>query len=239
MTRRRLPALPALAVPAAALLVSALLVSVTAPLGAAAPTPAEEVRRRAERILATPGYQTALPAAGETEEPPLRRDLAPLAALLVQALFWLTIAAAVVLVLYLLWDLLARGGRRRSPSAGTDAPPRAAPPDEPAASPLPDPEALAREGRFGEAVHALLLTALARLARRRGAPLPRSLTSREVLALGDLEAEPRTDLAELVTAVERFLFAGRPLGAEDWERCFLAFRRLQTYAPHPDAGGTA
>lgn len=224
MTRRRLPALFVLA----ALAASALPAGAAAP----APAPAEEVRRRADRILTTPGYQTALPAAGETEEPPPRRALGPLAALLVRALFWLTIAAAVVLVLYLLWDMLARGGRRRSPSAETDPPARAAPPGELDAPPLADPEALAREGRFGEAVHALLLAAFARLAEHRRAPLPPNLTSREVLALGELDGEPRTALAELVAAVERFLFAGRPLGEADWKRCRRAFREL-----HADAGG--
>jgi len=213
----------------AALLVAGLLVSgaVLAPpllAAGAAPTAAGEVRRRVERILDVPGYQTTMPEA-EAPAAPAAPPRIPTA--LVEALGLLVLGAAaaggVALLVFLSWDLLRRRGRRPTVAAAGAAAP---PPPRAAGDALPDAEALARDGRFGEAVHALLLHAFAGLARRRGAPLPAGLTSREAMRASSLDAGSHGALAELVAAVERFVFAGRPLAADDWQRCRAAYERL-------------
>lgn len=186
-----------------------------------------DVRQRVERILETPGYQTDLPveeAAPPLPEPP---PVPPWLGDLLRVLMWVGIVAVLVMVILAVADAFRRRGSRPSP-VKAQAPTPAAPPRpaDVAPDPLPDAEALAREGRFGEAVHALLLHALARLARRRGTALPPSLTSREVLGRSGLEGESRQALGELVAGAERFVFAGQPLDGEDWERCRAAFRAV-------------
>lgn len=193
---------------------------------AAAPGSSDELRQRVRRILEEPGYQTEMPQLGEL---PLSSvpSLGPLAELLLRILLIAAAAALVALLVYVAVDFVR--SRRPAPEAlPAPAPSRPPRPLEalPAPAPLPDPELLAREGRFGDAVHALLLHALAAVARRRRTPVPASWTSREVLRDLDLPAEPRGALGELVAAVERYLFAGLPLGADDWERCRGAYRRL-------------
>lgn len=186
---------------------------------------AAEVRRRVERILAVPGYQTELPETAEAEPPFEPPRWGPLARVVGWVVLIAAAAGAVLVLGYVLWDLVARRGARR---AAPQPPPPRPPPAVAAAAAagLPDADSLAAAGRFGEAVHALLLHALAGLARRRGAPLPPSLTGREAIPASGLAGEPRGALAELVAAVERFLFAGRALDAGDWERCRAAYARL-------------
>lgn len=90
---------------------------------------------------------------------------------------------------------------------------------------------LANEGRFGEAVHALLLMALAAAGRR--AYQDASLTSREVAAAASaLGGEGARALQALVRAVEVSRFGGRPVerahydaAREHWERVRDALAR--------------
>jgi hypothetical protein len=83
---------------------------------------------------------------------------------------------------------------------------------------------LAAQTRYSDAVHCLLLEALQRLdlAARQG----RALTSREVLQRAALNPERRAALEELILTVERSLFGGADLQAEDYERCLGAFQRF-------------
>jgi len=94
-------------------------------------------------------------------------------------------------------------------------PARAAAPDEP--------DRLARQGRFAEAIHALLLRALADL----GDSARPALTSREVLRGSPLAAEARAALGALVSAVEWAHFGARPAGPADYEASLAEYHRLQ------------
>lgn len=76
-------------------------------------------------------------------------------------------------------------------------------PPEAVAGEYADVERLVRDGRFGEALHALLLVALARVR------IDPSLTSREALACAKLPDGAREPLHALVVAVERSWFGGR------------------------------
>jgi hypothetical protein len=84
-----------------------------------------------------------------------------------------------------------------------------------APAPIPDAERLAGEGRYAEAIHAILLAVLARFASR----LRPAWTAREASrAIG------RKELRGLVQLVEVTLFGGRTATREDYERA-LALQR--------------
>lgn len=86
-------------------------------------------------------------------------------------------------------------------------------------------EELARQGRFREAVHALLVAALLStgwVPEGRG----RGMTAREIASGYDRPAPPREPLLELLGLVERIWFGGRDATAESYEMALAAFRRF-------------
>lgn len=204
----------------------------------------EDLRQKALAVLEDPGYQTTLPAAGQTspeEEPesspggadegggawpvlvPALGALAPLATLVLYVL----IGAAVLLILsWIVLEAVNRrrgrgpepGAQRESAEEGEAAPERGAV--------LDDASRLAAEGRYGEAIHVLLLVAIRQLAERSRVTLPPSRTSRELVRLLPLGAESRETFAELVRSVELSLFGGVAAGPEDYERSLARFRSL-------------
>lgn len=100
------------------------------------------------------------------------------------------------------------------------------PDDELVTRPLDDAERLAAEGRFSEAIHLLLLRTLDELRRRSGRPIPRALTSREIVSRVPVPEAARGELSGLVTAVELSRFGGAEAGAGDYDRCRESFRRF-------------
>jgi hypothetical protein len=181
---------------------------------AAAPA-AEELRERAAAILRDGGSQTTLP--GE----PRALDL-PLGWLdvVLRVLFWGTLAALAVLAA--VW--LARRLRRATAAVALEA----GAPAAPVSSPIASAEALAAEGRFAEAIHALLLETLDALSR--AARLAPSLTSREIVLGVPLPGRARDALEGLVLAVERSRFGGDAAGPEDYAACLGRFHAfLESY----------
>lgn len=196
-------------------------------------------------MLEDPGYQTTLPAGRQVRDQgedsqgspgvageggrawpvlvPALGALAPLATLVLYAL----LAAAVLLILF--WIALEAVNRRRgrAPAPGM----KAAPGEEGEAAlardaVLDDASRLAAEGRYGEAIHVLLLVAIRQLAERSRTTLPPSRTSRELVRLLPLGAESRETFAELVRSVELSLFGGVAAGREDYERSLARFHSL-------------
>ena len=92
--------------------------------------------------------------------------------------------------------------------------------------PIGDADELARDGRYAEAIHTLLLRTLAELVRATRTRVPASLTSREILARVPLVPEARTALQGLVTAVELSWFGDDVPAAADYERCRREFQRF-------------
>ena len=89
---------------------------------------------------------------------------------------------------------------------------------------LGDAEALARAGRFVDAIHVLLLRTFEAIGRR--ARLPTSLTSREILAQVPMSDAARGALGELVTAVEISHFGGQGAVEADFELCLERYRAV-------------
>jgi hypothetical protein len=178
---------------------------------------AAEIQERAAAVLGDGGYQTTLPQAPELH--PLELPLGPLE-LLLRLLLWTALAVAVGLAV--LWLV-----RRLAPGAEDAAVPDDAP-QAPIALPIASAEALAAQGRWGEAIHALLLDTLEALSR--AARLAPSLTSREIVERVPLPAAARDALGGLVLAVELSRFGGLAAGEDDYRACLGRFHAfLDTY----------
>lgn len=139
-----------------------------------------------------------------------------------RAVLW--VVGGVLLALLLAW--LVREWRERRNAAGSGVGPTAvqpAAPEERTVVRPGDPEALAREGRFNEAVHALLLGLLLGIEAR----LSASWTSREIARRAELPERAAEPLSGLVSLVERGLFAGESLTAADFERARGWTRRCE------------
>lgn len=210
----------------------------------------DRLRDQVDRIYEKGGYERELPwARRETPPPAQARDPGPgepepdravernrrpetlrpqqpalQTGALEKALALLPWATVGIVAVFLVLTLLqARRARLRSAPPGR---PKPEVQGAPAAIPvsLTDAEALAREGRYEEAIHALLLAAIEAV--RRARPLADSLTSREVLRSSELGAGGREALLQLVQAVEVTRFGGRAAGAPEYEACAAAMGRL-------------
>ncbi|MET0554125.1 MAG: DUF4129 domain-containing protein [Vicinamibacteria bacterium] len=200
-----------------------------------------DLRGQAQAIVTKGGYQTTLPAgtsASTSPSPPPARSRSrggrpsriggPGVQLIPAGVMWPVLAAIGVCLLGL---VLARVREARR---GRERPERPAGPERVGASgrrplrigPLTDVEDLARQGRFGEAIHLLLLHLFAALQRRPAtAPAP-AHTGREVLARTRLASQAHDALGVLVTAAEKVHFGGREASREDYDACLAHYRRF-------------
>jgi uncharacterized protein DUF4129 len=214
---------------------------------AAATASPDTVRHRVRAALADGRFQRELPAPpraaarGDGQPAPFHpaprgpgRVAAPAAPVVavggaaatrVGFVFWVLLAAAIGLAVIWTVQAFSRPRRRSRASAGGAAREPAAPPA--AREPPPsDAARLAAEGRYAEAVHALLLAAIRHLAERSRLAVPPSRTSRELMRTLPLKGDSRQAFAELVAAVERSLFGGAAVGEDDYRQSLARFRSL-------------
>jgi len=207
-------------------------------------TPPAAAAERARAILADPRYQTRLPqhrdpqdldegqnptsSGGVVNLPPVSVPVIDAGAELTRIVFLvLAVAVAVLIVGWLVQTVLQKMARERRGAEG-EAEVEA---EEGQAGPVreldvEDANRLAAEGRFGEAIHALLLATIRHFAARARMEIQPSRTSRELVRLLPLTGDARPRFNELVMAVERTLFGGEPAGAEDFQRSLEGFRSL-------------
>jgi hypothetical protein len=138
-----------------------------------------------------------------------------------QILLWAIIAAGGAVLLWALYNRVRHGEwRLRLPRRATvldlTAEEEWAPEESGARSWLEEADALAREGRFAEAIHHLLFRSVEDIARRRPALVRPALTSRELAASEGIPGRARDLFAGIAGLVERGLFAGRPVAEDDW-----------------------
>lgn len=216
-----------------------------AALAGAAPEPAGpgDVQAKARQILSDPRYQPTLPDHGKIRRPENSGDDGPTfsnsgsgagslavpvigaGAALGKVLF--IVLAVVVLLLMILWvgrAVAARVGRREEAAPGEAVPADTAPVARELQ--LDDAARLAAEGRYAEAVHALLLAAIRHFAERSRTPVQPSRTSRELVRLLPLGPDARDAFSDLVRMVELSLFGGAPVSAGDYESSLARFRAL-------------
>ncbi|MEZ4432677.1 MAG: DUF4129 domain-containing protein [bacterium] len=196
---------------------------------------AEAARAVAEQVTRDEGLQTPLPegapVAAPPEPPPDFPKVPSRPPQVVQpsdgsglALGQIVLITLGALLLIGLAAVLLRE-RITAPPPTADTRPAEEPEAIPERAILTDADRLAAAGRYAEAVHALLLRTIEALARR--VPVPRALTSREILDRAALPEDARAAFAELVAAVELTRFGGRRAAADDYTRCVDCFDRIR------------
>jgi len=88
---------------------------------------------------------------------------------------------------------------------------------------LREADALAASGQFAEAVHHLLFRSVEDIERRRPQVVRPSRTSRELAEDAAIPAAARDLFARIARLVERSLFGGRPVNADDWKGARAAY----------------
>jgi hypothetical protein len=147
-------------------------------------------------------------------------------------LLWTVLAAAAAGFAIMVYRRIREGEwrlRRRGPAIGVRAEPEEedwAPEAAPARSWLREADALAAQGRYAEAVHHLLFRSIEDIGRRRPRLVRPALTSRELAAAEALPPPARSLFARIASLVERSLFGGRPVGADDWTAARTAYADL-------------
>ena len=144
-------------------------------------------------------------------------------------LLWTMLAVAAAVLIVLIYQRL-RHGRWRLPWGSkqelTHIPAEDeewAPEAAPVRSWLEEADALAKQGRFAEAIHHLLLRSVDDIARRRPRLVRPALTSRELAASDGIPAAARELFAAIARLVERSLFGGRDVGPADWDSARSAY----------------
>jgi Domain of unknown function (DUF4129) len=196
------------------------------------------IQAKARAVLADPLYQRKLPPhsppqdvrnarrfpAGPSPEVRVALPVLGAGAFLAKVIFMVLAVVAVFLVLgWFLRGLINRGRQTRTDTDETEAPAAETAEREPA---FEDAARLAGEGRYAEAIHALLLAAIRHFAERSRVAVQPSRTSRELVRLLPLGPELREAFTELVQAVELSLFGGVAVGREEYERSLSRFRAL-------------
>jgi hypothetical protein len=147
----------------------------------------------------------------------------------ISLILWTAIFCAALFLLYLFviharGDLFARW-RLASEGAGDAATGGTHRPQAPAEAMITADE-LARQGRFVEAMHTLLLQSLADMRQRLDEQFADSLTSREILRSSRLPDNGRASLREIIAHVEWTYFGHHPAGAADYQVCREKFSEL-------------
>lgn len=147
-----------------------------------------------------------------------------------QVIFWLAVGGIVLGILYFLFGeaLRIRFGGRKTPKQklGDDVLADIRPDADAARSLLDEADALAREGRYAEAVHLLLFRSIEDIQTRLEGGVPTSLTAREIAALGRLPERARKGLAPIIQVVEKSYFGGRPVDVAGWQHARSSYEEF-------------
>ncbi len=142
-------------------------------------------------------------------------------ALLGVALLWM----AVDRIRYGVWRLPTLP-RRRSTAVAADDMDEWTPPAAPMREWLAEADELAGAGRYAEAVHHLLFRSVEDIGKRRPQAVRPASTSRELANASAIPPGVRDLFARIARLVERSLFGGRPVDAEDWQAARTAYADL-------------
>ena len=194
----------------------------------------EDFSRAFRRLKADRSIQFDLPAREAVPERPPRRRwewLNRLLEALAPVAQWVVYAAGAALVAGLLWFIVTslldvRLGRKAGGRADADAPT----PYEPGAARvrtlLEEVDALARGGRYREAVHLLLLRAVEDIDAARPGEVRRSLTAREIGRIPALTPRARDAFVSIAKINERGWFAGLATDRAQWEAARAAYAQF-------------
>lgn len=198
----------------ATFLAAAFTILWTGPLAAQTPDQVQALARQAIQRL---GLQTELLRQPE----PFRWNIN-----LPPETLWLVVALGVGMLLYMFRDMIPmlRIGRDTAWTADEIG---AAETGQPAAGmALGAADELAAQGRYVEAMHVLLLQALAEIRVRLNEQFADSLTSREILRSKQLSDELRHPLRDVIGRVEWSYFGEHPAEQNDYLACRSSFAAL-------------
>lgn len=172
----------------------------------------------AEQAIRRLDLQTELRREDEPQ-PPLRLQLPP-------ETVWIAVVIGVVILLYAFRDLIPvlRAGRHGDWTEDEAAALVAG--SRPPEIVLEAADDMAAQGRFVEAMHVLLLQALADIRRRLDEEFADSMTSREILRSRQLSDTLRRPLREVINRVEWTYFGGHPANRDDYLVCRASFSAL-------------
>lgn len=89
---------------------------------------------------------------------------------------------------------------------------------------LEEADALARAGKFAEAVHLLLFRSIEDIQTRLEGGVPKSLTAREIGDLQHLPERAKHGLGPIIVIVERSFFGGREVDADGWQEARASYQ---------------
>lgn len=176
------------------------------------------IERARQAVVSDDALQLALP---DGPEPP-----APLSIPVPPWLLWVFVAAGVLFVLYHLREIVPGWRRRGADEAADLSSEDGALAEQSSADVLLSADEIARQGRFDEAMHVLLLKSLADIRERLDEQFADSLTSREILGRAPLPEPGVSALRAIVLGVERSYFGKHPTGRADYDACRRRFDEL-------------
>lgn len=198
---------------------------------------AEKFERSHRDLLADPALQFQFE---RTEVPPPPDWLTPIIKLIeflapfLNLIFWVGVALVVGAIVY----VIVREVARRLPQSTEEAKadelipvPEYRPAAARARALLEEADRLAAEGRFGEAVRVLLHRSIEDMEEAFPMAIMPSMTSREISTIEHLSKHGRATFTKIAQAVERSLFAGRPLSADTYADCRRAYEGFALEAP--------
>jgi hypothetical protein len=200
------------------LLVPALAAGFGLPNASAFAQPKADFGEAAKGVVSALDLQTAFPNPAVASAPPW--SFGDGAA---RVLLWIAVAIGVVVIGFYLRDILPGGGIARRKKWDADDPDRPQAGAGAAAQAQMNADELARLGRFVDAMHVLLLQALADMHRRLDVAIADSLTSREILRRAKVSPLAKSALQEIIGAVERAYFGDHPAGESDYLACRANF----------------
>lgn len=152
-------------------------------------------------------------------------DLFQAIAPLMKWVFWIGLALLAGLILYAIFREIQRlrAPAPRPEKAASTAAAEWRPDPQAARDLLAEADRLAREGRYAEAVHLLLLRSVADIETRQPRALRVSLTTREIAALPALPEAGRSAFALIGRVVEESLFGRAAVSAATFAECRRAY----------------
>ena len=189
----------------------------------AAPDPAET----AHDVGVVLGLQTQLPidAPEKTERQAPLPTPWHLSGDVASIVLYAALAIGLGLVLYSIRDRLPTFGTRRLVARRPDAVAEAAAVERMVETQI-EADELAGQGRYAEAMHALLLRSLTEMRKRLQFSFADSLTSREILRALDLPEGGRASLGDIIRRVEFVYFGLHPARSEDYAACRTSYETL-------------
>ena len=177
------------------------------------------------RLIEDATLQLRFPAAAPPPPPPVPSE-GPSMLANAGDLFWVVIVVFALTLGAVAVQVIRTRGRPRPASRATASPDAPLDAIHVPAAVLADADALAAAGRYGAAVHALLLRGVTLIQDNFPRALGPSHTSRDIAALQELPPALRTAFAGIAAHTERAVFAQAALDMQDWTACRALYAGL-------------